>query len=39
MKNLGAPDFKDWFIFGLIIIQAYWSYKQFRNTEDAGRII
>jgi hypothetical protein len=39
MKQLGNPDEIDWFLFALVILQAYWSFKQYRHSQDAGRII
>lgn len=39
MKNLGAPDLLDYLLLALVLLQAYWNYKQYRQSQDARRII
>ena len=39
MKQLGKLDTLDWFLFALIILQAYWNYRNYIQNQNEKRIV
>ena len=39
MQKLGKLEMLDYFILFLVIIQAYWNYKQFKISEKQNNIL